>query len=247
MAAVAGIPLSADEVIGRAVSRAQETATRASQTAYTYTKLTFTEELDVSGRVKERKEKVYQVVFQDGLTRPKLLSVNGHPPAQKDIKKQLENEANARKVIGKSKTTRGGVNRENFLTPELVARFSFKIIDEEPINGRRAYRVAFEPKRPGPPAHHIVERLLDQLSGTVWIDAEEFEIARAEISLGSEVDLLGGVAGSLKKLAYTLTRTRLDEGLWFNTLSFGDFEGRRLLDWMRFKTRSQSINFRPIG
>ena len=247
MAAEADGPLSAGEVIGRAVSRAQQAEARAGQTAYTYTKLTFTEELDATGRVKERKEKVYQVVFQNGLTHLNLLTVNGHPPAQADLKKQLENEANARKILGKSKIARGGPNRENFLTPELVARFNFILIGEESIDGRGAYRVAFEPMRPGPPVHHIVERLLDRLSGTVWIDAEEFEIARAEINLASEIDLLGGVVGSLKKLAYTMTRTRLGEGLWFNTLSAGDFEGRRLLESLRIKTRSQSINFRPVG
>jgi len=64
---------------------------------------------------------------------------------------------------------------------------------------------------------------------------------------GSEVSLLGGVVGSLKKLAYTMTRTRIADGLWFNTSSFGDFEGRKLIDAMRIKTRSQAINFRPLS
>jgi len=83
---------------------------------------------------------------------------------------------------------------------------------------------------------------LNRISGTVWIDAEEFEVARAEIRLRSEVTLLGGVIGSLKKLAYTMTRTRIGDGVWFNTFSSGDFEGRKLLDSMRVKTKSQSTN-----
>jgi hypothetical protein len=92
----------------------------------------------------------------------------------------------------------------------------------------------------------MVDRLLDRISGMVWIDAEEFEIARAELQLGSEVNLLGGVVGSLKKLAYTMTCTRVDDGLWFKTSSFGDFEGRKLIDAMRIKTSSRAINFRPL-
>ena len=64
--------------------------------------------------------------------------------------------------------------------------------------------------------------------------------------MGSEVDFLGGVVGSLKKLAYSMTRTRVGDGFWFNTLSTGDFEGRKLLDSMRIKTKSQSTNFRPL-
>jgi len=92
-----------------------------------------------------------------------------------------------------------------------------------------------------------VDTLLNRISGSVWVDAEEYEIARAEVYLGSEVNLLGGVIGSLKKLAFTMTRSRIAEGLWFDTFSSGDFEGRKLLDSTRIRTRSQASNFRPLG
>jgi len=239
-------PLSVDEVIRRAVVRARSAEARTGQTSYTYTKLTVTEELDGSGRLKERKEKIYQVFFQGGLTHLKLLTVNGHAPAPADIRKQAEHEANTRQIIG-SKSGKASESRDNFLTPEIVERFNFKLLDEKTINDRRTYQITFEPKRPALPVHRIMDRLVDRMTGTVWIDAEEFEIAQAQIHLGSEIDLLGGVVGSLKKLAYTMTRTRVGEGQWFNTFSSGDFEGRKLLDSMRIKTRSQSSNFRPLS
>ncbi len=237
---------SVDELIRKAVSRAQKVEARAGQTAYTYTKLTVTEELDGSGRLKERKEKVYQVFFQSGSTHLKLLTVNGRPPGAAEMRKQSENDNNTRQIIG-SKSGKAAENRDNFLTPEMVARFNFKLIDEQEINGRTAYRIVFEPKRPALPVHRILDRLLDRMSGTIWIDTEEFEMAQAQVHLSSEIDLLGGVIGSLKKLAYTMTRTRVGEGLWFNTFSSGDFEGRKLLDSMRIKTKSQSTNFRRVG
>jgi hypothetical protein len=115
------------------------------------------------------------------------------------------------------------------------------------MNGRRAYRIAFEPKEPDAPAHRVADRFLNRISGTLWIDAEEFEIARANVYLRSEVNLLCGVIGSLKRLAFTATRTRQPEGVWLNTFSSGDFEGRKLLDAMRIKTKSQSTNFRLTG
>jgi hypothetical protein len=66
-----------------------------------------------------------------------------------------------------------------------VARYHFTLIDEKPLNGRKAYEMPSS--RNGPP------RLCTALwtgswtiSGIVWIDAEEFEIAHAEINLGSE-------------------------------------------------------------
>jgi hypothetical protein len=81
----------------------------------------------------------------------------------------------------------------------------------------------------------------------LWIDAGEFEVARADVYLRSEVNLLGGIVGSLKKLTYTLERTRVADGVWFSTLATGDFEGRKLLDPTHIKTKSQSVDFRKVA
>jgi hypothetical protein len=93
----------------------------------------------------------------------------------------------------------------------------------------------------------MIDRFLNRLSGTLWIDTDEFEIARADLRLSSEVNVLGGMIGSLKKLAYTMTRTRLGEGIWLNTYSSGDFEGRKLIESMRIKTKSLAKNFRLLS
>ena len=240
---LAGPELSADDVIQKALARAQRASVP--QPAYTYTKVTLTEELDAFGNVKERKEKLYQVSLQDGSTYLKLLAVNGHPAPDAELKKQSENQALFRQLLGQPKSARGD-HRENFLTPELVARFKFTLAGQTPVNGRPAYQVAFQPRSTEPPARHVADRFLSRISGTVWIDAEEFEIARADVRLGSEVSLLGGVIGSLKKLAYTMTRTRVADGVWLSTFSSGDFEGRKLVDSLRIKTSSRSTNFRPL-
>jgi hypothetical protein len=238
--------LSADEIVRKAVTRAERAPSKSGQPGYTYTKLTVTEELDSSGKVKERKEKVYQVRFESGATYLKLLEVNGHAPGDADRKKQSENESNVRQIVGPGKNGKAA-GHENFLTADLVAHFEFALEGTEVVNGRRAYHLKFHPRDPAAPTHHIVDTLLNRISGSAWVDAEEYEIARAEVYLGSEVNLLGGVIGSLKKLAYTMTRSRIAEGLWFNTSSSGDFEGRKLLDSTRIRTRSQASNFRPLG
>src|SRR2546430_1354943 len=73
--------LSADAVIQKAVEHSQHASAQNAQSAYTYTKVNVTEELDSTGKVKDRKEKVYQVSFRDGATRLKLLEVNGRAPS----------------------------------------------------------------------------------------------------------------------------------------------------------------------
>lgn len=240
----AGEPLAASEIIQKAVDRGQQDQ-QGSIPDFIYRKLTVTEELDTAGKVKEHREKLYEISYRDGLSHARLLQVNGHAPSDADLKQQSDNEMSVRQLTGEKKGN--GDNRETFLTADLAARFDFVVVGTTNLNGRTAYQIAFQPKSPQLPVHHMVDRLLNQLSGTLWIDAEEFEVARAEVTLGKEVNLLGGIIGSLKKLSYTLERTRVADGVWFSTLSNGDFLGRKLLDATHIKTKSQSIHFHRLA
>jgi hypothetical protein len=240
----ASVALTASEIVQKAVDRGQQDQ-QGSVPDFIYRKSTVTEELDTAGKVKEHREKLYEISYRDGLSHATLLQVNGHAPSEADLKQQSDNEMSVRQLTGDKK--KNGDNRENFLTAELVARFDFTFIGTTNLNGRTTYQVAFQPKNPQLPVRHMVDRLLNQLSGTIWIDAGEFEVARAEVSLSKEVNLLGGIIGSLKKLSYTLERTRVADGVWFSTLANGDFLGRKLLDPTHIKTKSQSVHFHKLA
>jgi hypothetical protein len=237
--------LSGSVIIQKAIERVSNSSSRQASPGYTYTKVNVTEELDNKGKVKERKERTFQVYFRAGASSVKLLEVDGHAPAQADVKVQAETQSNIHQFFGQPAS--GGDNRESFLTPELAARFEFALVTQCVFNGRRTYQISFHPKTPEPPVRHIVDRLLNHISGTLWVDAEEFEIARADIQLGSEVDFLGGVIGCLRKLAYTMTRTRVAEGVWLHSFSAGDFEGRKLLEPVRIKMKSECSNFKLMA
>jgi hypothetical protein len=236
--------LTAADVVQKAVNRGQQDK-HDQVPDFIYRKLSVTEELDTAGKVKEHREKLFEITYRDGLSHSTLLEVNGHAPSESDLKQQTDNEMSVRQITGEAKAK--GDNRENFLTAELAARFDFTLVGTTNINGRAAYQVVFQPKSPQMPVHRIMDRLLNQLSGTIWIDADEFEVARAEVSLRSEVNLLGGIIGSLKKLTFSLERTRVADGVWFSTLSNGDFLGRKLLDPTHIKTRSQSVHFHRVA
>jgi len=237
--------LSADEVMQKAVERAQRATVQKDRRNYTYKKSTVTEELDAKGKVKERKEKLYEAVVASGLTYLKLVKVNGKDLPPGELKKQEERELKDREKLAQKKTANGGDDRENFLTRELVAKYDFAIVDRRSINDRPAYLLTFQPKS-GSPLKQAADRLLNQLAGKIWIDEQEFEIARAEIHLQSEVTLWGGVLASLKRFTFTLGRTRLEDGVWFNSWSTGDFEGRKLMDSARIRTQSESTSFRRV-
>lgn len=236
--------LTAEEIIQKAVERASNSQLTLCP-GYTYKKVNVTEELDGKGKVKQRKERVFQVYFRAGTTYVRLLEVNGHPPAEADMKFQAETQSHVHQLLAQPGS--GSDNRENLLTPEIAARFDFVLVGKDCINGRPTYQIRFQPKTPEPPVRRMLDRLLNRISGTLWIDTQEYELARLDFQLGSEVDFLGGVIGCLRKLAYSMTRIRVADGVWLHSFSSGDFEGRKLLDSMRLKTKSESTNFRLMA
>lgn len=224
--------------MSRVVKHAEEP--RATNTAYSFQKETLTEELDSKGRVKNRKQKLWEVSFANGHASGRLLEVNGKPASASEVKKNAENEKNAREVFSSFKAGAGG--QQTFLSQDMVSRFNFRLLGQEPADGRMAYELSFEPK-PRLQAHGMGDRLLNNVAGTLWIDTEEFELLKAQINLRSEVDFWGGLLGTLRKLAYTTHRTRVASGLWLNTSSTGEFEGRKLVESMHVRTTSKTVNF----
>jgi hypothetical protein len=245
LAVHAQTPLSADDIIAKAVQRAESPIAREARPPYRYTKHTVTDELDSQGHLKDRHEKLYEVRVESGLSSLKLIQLNGQDLSADEQKKQDAQDLAARQKLADGKPGKKGDERENFLTAELVAKYKFRLIRELPINGRATYELAFEPL-PNLSENHLVDRFLNQVAGTVWIDAQEFEIARAEIHLQGEVTLWGGMIGTLTQCSYTLSRVRQPDGTWFNGLSSGFFQGRKLLEPMLIRTRSEATDFQRL-
>lgn len=234
--------LTADQIIGRAVEKSAHP--RPLPHSYSYLKKTLTEELNAQGKIKERKQKTWEVRLAPDHSYGRLVDVNGRPPSGSDLKNNSQNETNANEVLGPFKPREGG---RSFLTADLVSRFDFSLAGDSQVNGRNAFQLNFQPKNPAPPRRRPVDRLLNNVTGTLWVDAEEFELAKAQVNLRSEVAFWGGLLGSLKKLAYTVTRTRVADGLWLNATSSGDFEGRKLFNPMHVRTSSKILDLKVIA
>ena len=239
-------PLSADQIVQKAVERSTAVNALHARPNYLYDKHTIREDLNSSGLLKDRTEKQYVVTVESGLTYLKLTQLNGQKLSASEQEKQNQRELAERQKMTDAKPGQKGDERENFLTADLVSRYQFTLAGHKTINGRDAYQLSFQPKTSGLPNHKLTDRFLNEVAGKVWIDAADFEIARAEVHLQSEVALWGGLIGTLRACDYTLDRTRLADGSWFNHISHGYFEGRKLFEPMVIKTRSESDNFRRV-
>jgi len=237
--------LTAQQIINKTVERAQSLRGSNKQADYSYSKFAVTEEFNAKGKLKEKKEKLLE--FQAGYGRLSQIKLNGRPLSGAEFRKQDEAAIEARQQATDSKSNRRDDNWEKYVTPQLVSKYSFKLLGEETVNGRSAYIVGFEPTSGDLPVNHLAERLTNRLGGKVWVDEEDFEIARAQVALRGEVALWGGLLGNLKKCNFTVERSRVDNNVWFNTTTNGEFEGRKLLEPTHIRTRSESKNFRKTA
>ncbi len=240
-------PLSADDIIRRAVDRAESHGSTFAGLDYEYHKHTIVEEVDRKGRLKDHKEKLYNSTVEAGRTYSKLVQINGQDLSPSELKKEEDRDAAERAKILDTKTPSKAGDRENMLTPELVARYRFTVTGQETVKGRAAYKLDFAPRSSNLPVRKLTDRFMNHIAGTVWIDAEDFEIARAEVHLQTEVDLWGGLIGTLRRCDFSFTRSRSPEGFWFNSFSHGIFEGRKLLEPMLIRTMSETSDFHRVS
>ena len=247
LAVRAQTPLSADDIITKAVQRAASPQAREARPDYRYVKHTVTEQLDAQGRLKNRREKLYEVRVESGLSRWKLVQVNGQALSADEQKKVDAEDAAARQKMTDTQAGKKGDERENFLTADLVARYQFKLLRETTLHGRDTYELAFEAANSSLPENHFTDRFLNQVAGTVWIGPRGNSRSRAPrfICRGKSASW-GGMIGTLTQCDYTLERVRQPDGTWFNGQSRGFFEGRKLLEPLLIRTRSESTDFQRL-
>jgi len=163
-----------------------------------------------------------------------------------DFLRQEELASQDRQKMTSGKSPRRDDNWEKYVTPDLLTKYQFKLLERTNYHGRSTYVLSFAPISRNLPVNQLADKLINQIAGKIWVDEQEFEVARAEVTLQSEVNLWGGVLGVLKKMYFVVDRTRVSENAWFNRSTFGDFEGRKLLDSTHMKLRSESSNFERI-
>ena len=243
VSAVSSVAPTPDEIITKAISKAQSNHSARVLHDYAYRKTCTTEVLNGDGEVKERKEKVY--LIHAGKAVLQQMKCNGEAVTAEELKKEENRTAETRREVTESKNSSREEGWEKFMTGELTDRYTFSLVSTETVNGRTAYVLAFAPRGEDLPVRRMVDRVLNRLTGRIWVDQEEFEIAKATISLQSQASLGGllKVVGALKRFDYKVERVRVAENVWFNRATQGDFESRKLWDSTRTRVMTEASGF----
>ena len=120
------------------------------------------------------------------------------------------------------------------ISADLLSRFEFSFLREEEFASRPAWVLAFKPK-PDAPNSELMDKLINAMSGVMWIDKEDYQMAKADIRLRSRIAFFGGLAGAIEKLDLTLIQKRIQPSVWLSEALQIDFSGRKLLSPVRFR------------
>jgi hypothetical protein len=88
--------------------------------------------------------------------------------------------------------------------------------------------LSFKPKAVRSAKQDLSDKFLQQIAGKVWVDESEGFITRLELELLGPVDIVGGIAGSVKSLHFTSERERTSDGHWYTRSSKGKVDTRQL-------------------
>jgi hypothetical protein len=241
-----GLP-RAEEIIQKALERTTWAEAQDFENKYAYTQWTASEKLDGQGTVKERRERFYHVFPINGVAYARLVQKDGKPLSPEELKKEQEREREFREKLARNERHSADNDDEITFNEELVSRYQFETVGQELINGRPTYVLTFKPNGGTLPEKRKTDRLLNKLAGKIWIDQQEYEIAKVEADLLEEVKLWGGVLASVKQFQFRLEQVRVDEGVWLQSRFDGYLDGRYLLSSVRMKWAEQWSHFRKAA
>ncbi|MBW2279036.1 MAG: hypothetical protein JRF63_16210 [Deltaproteobacteria bacterium] len=123
-----------------------------------------------------------------------------------------------------------------------------RVLGREQVRGRDAFVMTFEPNTSVDlPEEEDEDRFLNAFAGKVWIDAEDFAIARIHARLIHTVRFGLGLLAYFKKISLKLDQRRNANGVWLPHTTRTYVWGRSLLlKPIRLREQSRFVDYRQV-
>ncbi len=238
----AAVP-SVKEILEKAVAKSK--VLDKARLGYTVIQHVTVEQLD-DGEVEEKDELLIKVVPLGETRYGRIIKKNGKPLAGDDLEKEKEREKEFREAIAKGETPREQKHGKFAFDEDFVAKYNFTFKGKIEVNGRPAYVLSFEPKSKDLPEKKESDRFLNKTRGTIWIDCEEYVVAKASSRLMEPIKILGGIVASIKKFEFTMTQKKKGD-LWFPTRVSQKIAGRKLVSSFDTRIKVRFESFKKIA
>jgi hypothetical protein len=236
---------AASEVMQRVVELAHDAALAPGANEYAFEKHSITQELDASGKATKSSDETYEVIPIQGIPFSRLVKLGNRDLTPEETEAQNLQELEFRERVARADSKPAGRRRRNWLDARMVERFDFTMEGRETLDGRPMLMLSFHPKSSYASARTIEDKVLNKLSGTLWVDETEAEIAKLSVSLTKDLSFgLFGAVGSLRQFDLKLDRERLGDGVWVTRRQDLVLGGRKIFSSMTHRTLEESTNFR---
>src|ERR1700733_341769 len=152
---------------------------------YTYTRIRLTEMRNAQGEVKSLEEKCTIEGVRTN-SPPKIVKVAAVKPKDEPLTEAHSN------IHGKV------LQVKDYSLTNLVSRFQITLVGREMVNGRSSLVLDFVPRK-NLPVHSYKDNFINHATGRVWVDELDYAVAKADVHLTQQVNVLGGLLGAVWK------------------------------------------------
>jgi len=187
---------------------------------YTCDKTSEEFEVDKHGALKSNDTEEDQVFYLGGDEVDRRVRKNGKPLSPSEEQKQDEHiqkalrdyekkQAKEAKQAGEPKKDKDDLTISDFLRIDRFTNPRW-----ETYRGHEVIVFDFEPNPEYKPTR-LVEHLLHELSGAIWIDQQDADAVRLEAHFTNSFKLAGGLIGSVQKgSAFTFEQAKINDEVW---------------------------------
>lgn len=209
---------SAQEIVDRAVNRAE--AQRRSLVDATFESKVFmsVKSLDSKGAVVKDETTRYRQHPVAGALFEEAIEKNGRGLTEDE--KEDEQKSRRKFIKEVAKRTQKGLHPQPLKRPgvqfdrQLMQRYRSKLLRTESVGGRQCWVIAFEPK-PGPlPVDEMMDRALNQSTGTLWVVQEDYGLARLDFVMREPFKYWGGLLAVIRNTEGRLDFERVAPNVW---------------------------------
>ena len=220
-----GVALGAEadprEIVRRSVA-ADEGKDAELALGYNFIERIRSSDLDSQGRFRLTESKTHDVRMIDGTPYRLLLEVNGRRIAAEEQRRHEAEISDVAEARRKESTAERTARRNGFIRRrdryrkairEIPDAFLFQLAGEEIVDSRACFVILAEP-RPGYQPVDRHSKLFTAVKGKLWIDKSDYNWVRVDAELTDTVTFGWILVRIHRASQVSLTRTRLDEGVW---------------------------------
>ena len=228
------------------IEKAHEAAKRngMGEAVFSFLRQATIEDLGSKGKIRKGYTKTYRA-YTDRREQ-ELIRVDGKPASRRRVaREQARNRERQRRYLARKKS--GVTNKNENLVTKNVELYQEKfipiLVGVESVNARPAYVIQLRPNTDHKLKSKTVNRFMNQFDAKLWVDKDEFHIARIDAKLKKPVTFLGGLAGAVNAIHISVSEKRLASETWVDEIVSANFDARIFWKTYKFRMKSESSNF----